>query len=112
MEYAKNLRLGGYDDWRLPTIDELKEVISSCGGIPTIYVDDDLESIVDKNINNNNYQDCYQEKGFSSDYYWSSTSNKNNSDNAWLVHFYSGNVGSYRKYVNYYYFVRCVRAGE
>ena len=25
-EYAKNLRLGGYDDWRLPTIDELSKV--------------------------------------------------------------------------------------
>jgi hypothetical protein len=24
MEYAKNLREGNYDDWRLPTIDELK----------------------------------------------------------------------------------------
>jgi len=33
MEYAKNLRLGGYDDWRLPTIEELKEVVSFCGGI-------------------------------------------------------------------------------
>jgi len=34
MEYAKNLRLGGYDDWRLPTIEELKDVVRSCGGIP------------------------------------------------------------------------------
>lgn len=25
-EYAKNLRLGGYDDWRLPTIVELSKV--------------------------------------------------------------------------------------
>jgi formylglycine-generating enzyme required for sulfatase activity len=26
-EYAKNLRLGGYSDWRLPTIDELKKLL-------------------------------------------------------------------------------------
>ena len=26
-EYAKNLRLGGYDDWRLPTRDELKKLM-------------------------------------------------------------------------------------
>lgn len=25
-EYAKNLRLGGYDDWRMPTITELNKV--------------------------------------------------------------------------------------
>ena len=32
MEYAKNLRLGGYNDWRLPTIEELKEIVTLCGG--------------------------------------------------------------------------------
>ncbi|MDQ7046626.1 MAG: DUF1566 domain-containing protein [Sulfurovum sp.] len=27
MEYAKNLRLGGYDDWRLPTIEEFEKLV-------------------------------------------------------------------------------------
>ena len=27
-EYAQNLRLGGYDDWRLPTRDELKKLLT------------------------------------------------------------------------------------
>ena len=27
-EYAKNLRLGGYDDWRLPTREELKKLLT------------------------------------------------------------------------------------
>jgi len=26
MEYAKKLRLGGYDDWRLPTLEEIGSV--------------------------------------------------------------------------------------
>ncbi len=31
-EYAKNLELGGYTDWRLPTIEELKAPYDPEGG--------------------------------------------------------------------------------
>ena len=41
MEYAKNLRLGGYDDWRLPTIEELKAVVRECCGINVKMGNDD-----------------------------------------------------------------------
>ena len=34
-EYAKNLRLGGYSDWRLPTIAELETLLLE-GRVPTI----------------------------------------------------------------------------
>ncbi len=113
MEYAKNLRLGGYDDWRLPTIEEFKEVVTSCGGVPTIYGEDDCYSISDKNMNNNDYQDCHQEKGFSSYYYWSSTTYESNSNDTSIVDFYNGNVSSSYDYSKYsYHYVRCVRAGE
>ena len=55
MEYAENLRLGGYDDWRLPTIDELEFIVDFCGGIVTnmgAYNRQDIKliSIIEKNI--------------------------------------------------------------
>jgi len=110
MEYAKNLRLGGHNDWRLPSIDEFGEVIDSCGIIHINRDNNNWDSITNENMNNNYYQNSYKEKGFSYEYYWSSTTYKNDSNNAWIVLFYNGNVGYYRK--NDSNFVRCVRAGE
>jgi len=75
MEYAKNLRLGGYDDWRLPSIDEFKEIVNSCGGINSEYTDDNGQIRV-KNFDNLAYQFCYKEKGFQGNNYWSSTWNE------------------------------------
>jgi hypothetical protein len=42
--------------------------------------------------------------------YWSSTTNANNSDNAWNVNFSSGNTNNNNKNNDNY--VRCVRSGE
>ena len=111
MEYAKNLRLGGYDDWRLPTIEELEEVVSSCGGINIKCVDDDWGEMIDKNEANKSYQECYKSKGFTSSYYWSSTASAYYSPNVWVVSFYDGSSNYYYKKENELY-VRCVRAGQ
>ncbi|MBC8236664.1 MAG: DUF1566 domain-containing protein [Helicobacteraceae bacterium] len=42
--------------------------------------------------------------------YWSSTTNANNTDNAWNLNFNNGNQNNNNKTNNNY--VRCVRAGE
>ena len=89
---------------RLATIDELKKVVTDCGGT----IDD----------NNNKadaiYQDCFKEKGFSSDYhsYWSSTTSTSASftNGAWLVCFTSGNT--FLNYKSGDNDVRCVRSGQ
>ena len=80
MDYAKQLQLGGYSDWRVPTKKELEEI--------------------------------YKFKGISGinpaeHYFWSSSTNVNNTNYAWAVNFSNGYV-NYSNKTNYDY-VRCVR---
>ena len=110
MEYAKNLRLGGYDDWRLPTIEELKAVVQECGGINVTWDKDDWAAKRDKNRANESYQVNYEAKGFASSNYWSSTTYAGYSGTAWDVHFGGGNQCYYSETNDFY--VRCVRAGQ
>lgn len=67
--------------WRLPTVDEL-------------YIMYDREL------------DKPKIDGFSSDYYWSSIPYEDNTDCAWVVDFYNGDVNGDNKGNKYY--VRCV----
>jgi len=100
--------LGG----RLSNIDELTAEVEKCGGEIANYGDSKWKSIASKNYTNKSYQACYKNNGFSSllDYYWSSTTYKGDSYNAWIVYFNYGYVrNSYKDSNN---FVRCVRAGE
>jgi len=86
---------------RLPTIDELQRVVTSCGGV----VDDHAN-----NENDPDYQSCYKRRGFDKGWYWSSTEYNNISSYAWIVYFYYGDVNGYDKGYNIY--PRCVRAGQ
>jgi len=111
MEYAKNLRLGGYDDWRLPTIDELGEIIENCGAIKTNRKNKEFYNLIDKNKDNKFYQSCYKERGFSKFFYWSATSNiieTNNRRSTWVADFKLGYISNhpFERDSNY---VRCVR---
>ena len=110
MEYAKNLRLGGYDDWRLPSKEELAEVVTLCGGIAVKVYANDWRDIIDRNRANKDYQANYEAKGFSSSYYWSSTTYAGNTGYAWYVLFYNGDQNFKGKSLNRY--VRCVRSGQ
>jgi hypothetical protein len=85
---------------RLPTIEELRKVVTDCGGVIDDY----------ENNENSNYQACYKAKGFTSNYYWSSTTHASDSSNAWLVYFYDGYDLRYDKTNEDY--VRCVRGGQ
>jgi len=94
--------LGG----RLPTLDELKRVVIDCGG----KMEDDDSDERKGNRNNSSYQSCYQKKGFTSSYYWSSTTYASDTGYAWVVYFYGGYT--YYDTKSYNSYVRCVRAGQ
>ena len=83
----------------LPNIETLEAVVNDCGGV-----------IGDDNSENKSYQACYEEKGFTSNIYWSSTTFVSNSSEAWAIGFDAGNLllGSKENEPS----VRCVRGGE
>jgi len=94
---------------KLPTIIELKEVVTSCGGLHTQFDDSNHKYIENKNRVNNSYQECYQKKGFiysTSNYYWSSDIYLYNYNTSWTINFTTA-VQSYNDKENSYY-VNCI----
>ncbi len=89
IDYCENLTLGGYSDWRLPNINELKSIVDRSKDKPAIA-------------------DGFSNVG--SDYDWSSTYDVGNEGYAWIVYF--GNGGVYYKGKGDGNYVCCVRAGQ
>jgi len=87
--YCTDLTLGGYSDWRLPTVEE-------------------LNATVDKNADGAKIKNAF--KNSVASFYWTSITNIVDSDVAWVVNFKSGVDSGYHKDGNLY--VRCVREEE
>ncbi|MBQ4438093.1 DUF1566 domain-containing protein [bacterium] len=124
--YCENLTEGGYTDWKLPTIDELRTLIRNCPETETggaCSLDNIPDDIFDEN---NKVPDeclsCEPEEGHSSKYsrigdfvpLWSSTESPVRVnyviESYWYVDFSSGMVSSIHESANQSdILVRCVR---
>ncbi|WP_454991557.1 Lcl C-terminal domain-containing protein [Campylobacter rectus] len=96
VRYCDDLNFAGFDDWRLPTANELLSITDDTRFNPAI----------NKAFKNVAYET--NDKGEKSyGLYWSSTGRADDSSRAWLVDFWFGGVGW--NDVSNRGFVRCVR---
>ena len=96
VKYCENLNFAGFDDWRLPTVNELLSITD----------DTRFKPAINKAFKNVAYET--NDKGEKSyGWYWSSTRSADGSSNAWIVLFGNGS-GSWDDVSNRN-FVRCVR---
>ncbi len=111
-QYCENLTEGGFTDWRLPNIDELRTLIQNHPGTQTggtCPISKKSGKLTLRDWKN----DCSGRSGnnFSklgdTDWFWSSSVRSDYSNVAWYVAFSSGYLGYHGKDGNYY--VRCVR---
>jgi Protein of unknown function (DUF1566) len=119
--YCQNLNLSSYEDWRLPSISELRSLIRGCDATETGGSCGVADSCLNRSCRDNSCTECSeggdatdgccwpsQLKGECSSYlYWSSSAVADYNNLVWIVGFDYGHVDD--TYVNTYGGVRCVR---
>ncbi len=112
----QDISYAGYNDWRLPTTQELHTLVYCSNGIKPeyIYIEDGYWSTKDCSDGDKDYQKpTINQQVFpnnSSDTYWSSSPYVNDTVRAWSVNFEYGNAFEHYKSSSKL-FVRLVRAG-
>lgn len=99
--YCTRLNEGGYNDWRMPNIDELRTLIQNCSNTQTggqckvssknrcLYSDCATYNCFCQTDNSGKYS-----KFWDSDYgVWSSSISSDHADYAWIIDFTSGRIG-------------------
>lgn len=95
-QHCANLVFAKFDDWYLPTIEELESLIDDTADAPAID-----KSFLDF------FGFFSSERERLNNYYWSSTSDADDDRLAWFVDFHEGNEDVY--YKDGFGYVRCVR---
>jgi len=122
MDYCNELVLDGYDDWRSPTISELRSLIRGCpqtelGGVCAV-----TDNCLNLSCGHNDCSGCdelsgpgqygfYQPDDFPPDEvsFWSSKKVENDSGNAWTVDFYDASIDASTATLGSGHYARCVR---
>ncbi|MBO4711859.1 DUF1566 domain-containing protein [bacterium] len=110
-DYCESLTEGGFEDWHLPTISELRTLIQNCPGTETSGSCGVTDNCLLKSCWTQS--DCYScssgdhSKFGDTIWFWSSSIQSDNSDYAWLVYFNNGYVGN--NTLDGGYSVRCAR---
>ncbi len=89
LDYCAGLEWSGYDDWRLPSVGELRSIVDY-GSTNGAF---DSEALPETAL----------------DFYWSSSTNAGGAEQAWALDFEHGSVFSSGKIEDHH--VRCVRGG-
>lgn len=99
-EYCSDLNEGGFSDWRLPTIDELRTLITSCSRTETggaCRINAKKGKISTKDWNSYDCGKCGSGGGYSKlgdrGAFWSSTTVPDAKKYVWRVDFDSGRIG-------------------
>jgi len=90
LNYCQNLELAGFSDWRMPGREVLRSIVDYTRYAPSLDTSFFPQSM--------------------SAAYWSSTTDHQQMDNAWVIHFQYGNDLSRKK--NSLYAIRAVRGGQ
>jgi len=115
VEYCHNLNEGGYDDWKLPDIDELRLLIQNHSGTESGGTCKISEKTGELSGNYARTKDCASPWGQhvnhsklgDTETFWSSSVQSDSEGLRWCVDFYGGGLVNYSEWNSNY--VRCVR---